>query len=556
VADPVVSVVVPVWNVEPWLAECLASVAGQTLGVERIRLIAVDDGSTDRSGPLLDEFAAANPWVTVIHQANSGGPGSPRNTGMDAATGEYLFFLDADDYLGPEALERLVAMAERNGSDIVIGRSVGVEGRRVYRDGRLFARNVDRAELTLVSGSTSVLKLFRRSLLGRAGLRFTAGVPGGEDGGFMARAYMAAGRISVLADYPCYYVRRRPGSQTTRTDRRDDLGETLERIETERIRPVAAGRRLAIERDVLVARHLSLLSRKFGRRWLALDPDERERVFRIGARIVQRWSTPITGRVLRGRAALVVHCLAHGLQAELGDVVACPRAVAFGGAFADGGRIYARYPHFRDASGIPDACFDITRFVTVEQSLRRATLVGNRLGLEGEAYLRLVGGSVAIELRRWPRGPVHRLTPTPLPTPALRDADTTYPLAGYAASIDLGSVADGGRLAGGSWSIWLSVGTDEVRRCAALAAPRRVPVDRVVDMSPGADNRLRVRPDRTIRLQVGRASRVVTALELAEAARILLSRGIARALVRVLDLTRVGRLVVVLRPGVADQAVD
>jgi hypothetical protein len=95
------------------------------------------------------------------------------------------------------------------------------------------------------------------------------------------------------------------------------------------------------------------------------------------------------------------------------------------------------------------------------------------------------------------------------------------------------------------------VGSDQVRRHAALAVPRRVPVHRIVDTSPGANHRLRVRPDRTIRLQVGRASRAVAALELAEAAGVQLSRGIVRALVRMLDLTRVGRLVVAVVPGPA-----
>src|SRR5688572_27634185 len=122
---PTVSVVVPVWNVVPWLDQCLASVEQQTLGTRDLELIAVDDGSTDGSGDMLDAFARDRPWVTVVHQANSGGPGAPRNVGMDLARGRYLFFLDADDYLGDEALERLVAMAERNQSDIVLGRVVG-----------------------------------------------------------------------------------------------------------------------------------------------------------------------------------------------------------------------------------------------------------------------------------------------------------------------------------------------------------------------------------------------------------------------------------------------
>lgn len=91
VAEPLaVSVVVPVWNTEPWLMQCLDSVAAQTIGTDRVELIAVDDGSTDGSAAMLDAHAATRPWMRVVHQSNSGGPGGPRNRGIDLArdTGE------------------------------------------------------------------------------------------------------------------------------------------------------------------------------------------------------------------------------------------------------------------------------------------------------------------------------------------------------------------------------------------------------------------------------------------------------------------------------------
>jgi cellulose synthase/poly-beta-1,6-N-acetylglucosamine synthase-like glycosyltransferase len=87
----VVSVIVPVYNVEAYLRECLDSVVGQTLGFDRIELIAIDDGSTDGSGRMLDAYAARCP-MTVRHEPNSGGAGRPRNVGLDLATGQYVFF--------------------------------------------------------------------------------------------------------------------------------------------------------------------------------------------------------------------------------------------------------------------------------------------------------------------------------------------------------------------------------------------------------------------------------------------------------------------------------
>lgn len=443
-SSPIVSVIVPVWNVEPYLRQCLDSVVGQTLGLERIELLAVDDGSTDGSGRMLDEYAARYPQVVVSHEPNSGGPGRPRNIGLDRATGTYVFFLDADDYLGPEALERLVAMAERNESDIVLGKLVGVEGRRRYSERGVFAKTRERAELEQVYPSGNVLKLFRRSLLDRVGTRFREAIPGGEDGDFMARIYPEAGTMSVVADYDCYFVRKRAGSQTIRADRHDDLLETLARVEAERIEVLAAHRKPGARRDALMLRHIKKVAQLFGPgRWLPLPPEERRRVFDAAAALLGRWHTEAIQRSLPAWSAIRTYCLQHGLRAELEDIAACPAEVSFRDPFVEGDRIYARYPHFRDAAGIPDSCFDVTGQVVPVHKLSRAAVVEGSLQLEGEAYLALVGGTTTVELRRWPTGPTWQFATRSLPTPELRDLRIDYPTAGYAVSLDLATAAGG-----------------------------------------------------------------------------------------------------------------
>jgi poly(ribitol-phosphate) beta-N-acetylglucosaminyltransferase len=226
-SQPVVSVIIPVWNVEPYLRQCLDSVLNQSIGLERLEVIAVDDGSSDGSGALLDEYSGRYRQLKVIHELNSGGSGRPRNVGLDHSSGRYVFFLDADDYLGHEALERLVAMAERNSSDVVLGKMVGVDGRPVPT--RACRKNRDRADLKRVYSTLGVLKLFRRSLIERLGLRFAEGLPGGEDGPFTVKAYLEASCISVVADYDCYYCRLRSGSQSKNSNRTDDIGEYLAR---------------------------------------------------------------------------------------------------------------------------------------------------------------------------------------------------------------------------------------------------------------------------------------------------------------------------------------
>ncbi len=114
-----VSVIVPVYNQAPYLAECLDTVLAQTL--RDIEVVCVDDGSTDGSGRMLDEYAARDGRVKVIHQRNAG-VGSARNAGMAAATGEYIAFMDPDDlYPDERVLEDVYSAAVANGAKICGG---------------------------------------------------------------------------------------------------------------------------------------------------------------------------------------------------------------------------------------------------------------------------------------------------------------------------------------------------------------------------------------------------------------------------------------------------
>ena len=93
------SVIVPLFNPRGYLDRCIDSILDQSLG-DAFEAIFVDDGSTDTASAKLDAIAAAHSNIRVIHQENSGGPGMPRNVGIDAARGEYIFFADADDRMG------------------------------------------------------------------------------------------------------------------------------------------------------------------------------------------------------------------------------------------------------------------------------------------------------------------------------------------------------------------------------------------------------------------------------------------------------------------------
>ncbi|MCT9075014.1 glycosyltransferase family 2 protein [Streptomyces fulvoviolaceus] len=209
-----VSVIVPVYNTGNYVDECAPSLLGQSLPADEFEVIYVDDGSTDDTLGRLEKLAGVHPNVQVYTRPNSGWPGAPRNHGMEHAKGEYIQFVDHDDTLGPEALERLYEHAKRNDADVVIGKMSST----MVRPRRLFRHTVDACtiENDELMQSLSPHKMFRRAFVEEHGLRFPEGPWILEDLAFVSTAYLKAERISVLADYPCYYwMKRDDGGNNT-----------------------------------------------------------------------------------------------------------------------------------------------------------------------------------------------------------------------------------------------------------------------------------------------------------------------------------------------------
>ena len=111
-----VSIVIPVYNVEAYLKECVDSAIKQTY--KNLEIILVDDGATDSCPEICDVYAQSDKRIKVIHREN-GGLSAARNTGMDASTGEYIYFLDSDDYIELKAIEKLVNTIETEKADFV-----------------------------------------------------------------------------------------------------------------------------------------------------------------------------------------------------------------------------------------------------------------------------------------------------------------------------------------------------------------------------------------------------------------------------------------------------
>ncbi len=225
-----VSVVVPIYNAGPYVERCAPSLVNQSLGADAYEVVYVDDGSTDDSAERLRRVAEAHPHVRVYEQENSGWPGKPRNVGVDRARGKYIQFVDQDDELSYEALERLYALAERNGSDIVLGKVHGT----MAGPSNVFKRTVDRctaADAPLFESLTPH-KMFRRDFLREHAIRFPEGRVRLEDQLFMARTYVRAETVSILGDYPCYRWNRREdgGNNSSRRITPDDYYGHLDKV--------------------------------------------------------------------------------------------------------------------------------------------------------------------------------------------------------------------------------------------------------------------------------------------------------------------------------------
>lgn len=114
---PIISVIVPVYNVEKYLPRCIDSILAQTF--TDFELILVDDGSPDNCGAICDEYAAKDKRVRVIHKSN-GGVSSARNAGLDAASGEYVTFVDSDDYIAEDRLKQMHSSIFESKADIAV----------------------------------------------------------------------------------------------------------------------------------------------------------------------------------------------------------------------------------------------------------------------------------------------------------------------------------------------------------------------------------------------------------------------------------------------------
>jgi len=200
-----VSVIVPVYNVAPYLARCLDSLVGQTL--KDIEIICIDDKSTDNSLEILQEYAKKDSRIKIIAQKHNGGVAAARNAGIDMATGEYLGFVDSDDYVDTDFYEKLYETAKKNNADMARGNLELVD----YNSKKIICNQVLKS--IQAHGKWHYLyqwwcAIYKKELLQKNNIKFLPGVSYSEDIVFLTQCISKSNTVLSVANVFYHYVRR------------------------------------------------------------------------------------------------------------------------------------------------------------------------------------------------------------------------------------------------------------------------------------------------------------------------------------------------------------
>ncbi|MDL2295701.1 glycosyltransferase [Lachnospiraceae bacterium OttesenSCG-928-E19] len=204
---PVLSVIIPIYRAENFLRACLDSVLGQTF--EDFEVICINDGSLDNSGEILNEYAGRDSRIIIVNQKNSG-VSTARNNGLDRATGTYIHFMDADDYLDPGYYEKMLGGIKDADADMSCS---GYVSNSKYTRGVVYKR--DRVATTL---SQKLLKttalyngyiwryVFKRDFIEKNKMRFRTDLTAQEDTVFLLDAMVLANKVSIVAGPVYHYI--------------------------------------------------------------------------------------------------------------------------------------------------------------------------------------------------------------------------------------------------------------------------------------------------------------------------------------------------------------
>lgn len=225
-----VSVIVPVYNVEEYLQECLDSLVSQTL--DEIEIICVNDGSTDNSLTILNEYTSKYPKIKVINRENDG-VSAARNAGVKASIGKYIAFVDSDDWVDYDFFEKLFMSAENKNASIAAGGIVRTKGEKrkiniSYNEEKLYTDIQDKIKICNIPKYCYVWnKIYKREELEKNNIEFVEGI-NFEDVRFTIRAIYFLKKLVTVPETN-YYYRKRKGSivKTLSPKNIEDKGKAL-----------------------------------------------------------------------------------------------------------------------------------------------------------------------------------------------------------------------------------------------------------------------------------------------------------------------------------------
>ena len=317
-----ISVIVPLYNVEQYAAECLRSIVNQSYS--NLEIIIVDDGSTDNSCAIAESFARKDKRVTIIRQANAG-LGAARNTGLDYASGDFVVFADSDDVIPPNAYREMLSTLDHTGSDFVVGAYFRMTETSEYVPGWLWDVHEDEKLRINVSDFTQGLanvfawnKLFRMSFVNRIGLRFPEGIRY-EDQFPITRAYLLADSFDVIPEIVYKWRIRFDGTSITQNKRQ--LADVEDRVEVvKRVFELVSEEAPQNVFESWVAKVLGMDLAPYLSESLHADDEYRARIREL-IHLLSDKITPSIREKIDVRTRFALYCLDRGTTEELGHVL-------------------------------------------------------------------------------------------------------------------------------------------------------------------------------------------------------------------------------------------
>lgn len=226
--EKLLSIIIPAYNVGPYLDECLESCVRQDLDSEKYEIIIINDGSTDNTGNIAARWAAEHRNIKVISQENQG-QSTARNAGLDIAEGKYIMFVDSDDYIAPDSVKALIDRCASDNLDILRFCAANLDEKGHKRRFTYTDTGVEEGKEMLKRNFQvgPPFAIYRKGFLEKFSLRFHPGVYH-EDNEFTPKVYWYAERAASINDI-IYFVRQTPGS-TTRTPNPKRGGDLLKVI--------------------------------------------------------------------------------------------------------------------------------------------------------------------------------------------------------------------------------------------------------------------------------------------------------------------------------------